>query len=581
MAFSEILQTVGRAGPFQLIHVFLLVLPVLMLASHNLMQNFSAATPRHHCRIPWLGNASLRTRRNLTEETLLRAAIPWEQDSPSSCTRYVRPQWQLTVNASADVSNLTEIEGCVDGWDFDFSSFSSTIITQWDLVCDKQLLKQMAQSVYMGGVLVGAIVTGGLADKFGRRSVMLASHLLVGILGVCAAFSPNLDIYILARFLTGAFLSGSVLNAFSLGLEWLDAHHRVHYTSFAGYCYTFGQFALAGCAYGIRDWRYLQVAASVPFIFFFLIGWFHPESSRWLMLHGNYNEALKGFKKVARINGKKEAGDALTIEILKNQMQSHHSEKPLQKTYTFVDLFRTGELRRRTLIVSFIWFATSFSYYGLAMNLHGFGFEIYIVMLMFAVADFPAKLGAFLIACYIGRRVALATLLFLAGCSCLALVFIPQDLTILRTIMAVIGKGCLGGSFNVVLLLTGEMYPTLIRQNAIGGGSTMARVGAMIAPLATIMGDLYPLLPQITYGATSIIAGFCTFYLPETLNAPLPDTMDDIKLQSCHAKRQGDRSSGEKQEDAKESPLLQKITHNKDVKCSFETSTNAVKIVEE
>ena len=46
-------------------------------------------------------------------------------------------------------------------------------------------------------------------------------------------------------------------------------------------------------------------------------------------------------------------------------------------------------------------------------------------------------------------------------------------------------------------------------------------------------------------------------------------------------KRQDDQSAGEKQDGAKESPLLQKIPPNKDVKCSFETSTNSVKIVEE
>jgi len=36
---------------------------------------------------------------------------------------------------------------------------------QWDLVCGYRQLRQMAQSVYMAGVLVGALVLGGLSDK--------------------------------------------------------------------------------------------------------------------------------------------------------------------------------------------------------------------------------------------------------------------------------------------------------------------------------------------------------------------------------------------------------------------------------
>lgn len=38
-------------------------------------------------------------------------------------------------------------------------------VCQWDLVCNLRSLKQMGQAVYMGGVLVGAMVFGGLSDR--------------------------------------------------------------------------------------------------------------------------------------------------------------------------------------------------------------------------------------------------------------------------------------------------------------------------------------------------------------------------------------------------------------------------------
>lgn len=37
---------------------------------------------------------------------------------------------------------------------------------QWDLVCDQRSLKQMGQTIYMGGVLIGAVIFGGLSDKY-------------------------------------------------------------------------------------------------------------------------------------------------------------------------------------------------------------------------------------------------------------------------------------------------------------------------------------------------------------------------------------------------------------------------------
>ena len=39
------------------------------------------------------------------------------------------------------------------------------VFMQWKLVCDKQAMKRMSQSVYMGGLLVGGFLLGGLADK--------------------------------------------------------------------------------------------------------------------------------------------------------------------------------------------------------------------------------------------------------------------------------------------------------------------------------------------------------------------------------------------------------------------------------
>uniref|UniRef100_A0A8C4NHZ2 Uncharacterized protein n=1 Tax=Eptatretus burgeri TaxID=7764 RepID=A0A8C4NHZ2_EPTBU len=96
--------------------------------------NFSAATPRHYCRIPWLENASLEAPPdfpwNLSKESLLRVAIPWEHDSLSRCSRYTQPQWQLLLNNSANVLDDVEIEYCVDGWVFDFSEFPTTIIKE-------------------------------------------------------------------------------------------------------------------------------------------------------------------------------------------------------------------------------------------------------------------------------------------------------------------------------------------------------------------------------------------------------------------------------------------------------------------
>uniref|UniRef100_UPI00358E0ADF solute carrier family 22 member 6-like n=1 Tax=Myxine glutinosa TaxID=7769 RepID=UPI00358E0ADF len=537
MSFADLLNSVGEAGRFQVIHVILLVLAKLLFPGHNLIQNFSAATPRHHCRVPWLENASLEARRdspwNLSNTTLLRVAMPWEENSPSRCSRYVRPQWQLMYNNSTDLSNHGEIEGCLDGWEFDTSMFSSTIVTEWDLVCEEKVMKQMAQSVYMAGLLVGAIILGGLADKFGRRTILLISYLGLAVSGCCAAFAPSMAVYTAARFFDGMFMSGAALNSFSLGLEWMSVKNRVLYSLASGCAYTTGQIILAGFAYAIRDWRYLQLAVSAPFFLIVFIGMLHVESARWLIFKGRYDDALKCFKKVARINGKRVV---LNMEILKRELEDDFVGET--KTYTIFDLVRTATLRKRTFTIFFIWFATAFSYYGLALNLQGFKVNIYLLMVLFGLVDYPSKFAGLLTANYIGRRAAQMASLSLAGFTSVALIFISEDMAILRASLAVLGKGFLGCAFNIVYLFTGELFPTVMRQTSVGAGSTMARVGAMLAPLVIHSGEIYPVLPQIIYAVVCLCAGLVALMLPETRNTNLPDTVDDLLQQQKRRKEQ-------------------------------------------
>ncbi|KAM5224689.1 solute carrier family 22 member 6 [Hipposideros larvatus] len=520
MAFNDLLQQLGGVGRFQQIQVTLVVLPLLLMASHNTLQNFTAAIPTHHCRPP--------ADTNLSKDGELEAWLPRDrQGQPESCLQFTSPQRGPPFPNGTETNGGGATEPCTNGWIYDNSTFPSTIVTEWDLVCSHRALRQLAQSLYMVGVLLGAMVFGYLADRLGRRKVLILNYLQTAVTGICAAFAPNLPIYCAFRLLSGMSIAGIILNCMTLNVEWMPIHTRAFVGTLTGYAYSLGQFLLAGMAYAVPHWRHLQLLVSVPFFAFFIYSWFFIESARWYSSSGRLDLTLRALQKVARINGKQEEGDKLSMEVLQASLQKELTMGKVQASAK--ELLCCPTLRRLFLCLSMLWFATSFAYYGLVMDLQGFGVSIYLIQVIFGAVDLPAKFVCLLVINSLGRRPAQMASLLLAGICILVNGVVPQDHSIFRTTLAVLGKGCLASSFNCIFLYTGELYPTMIRQTGLGMGSTMARVGSIVSPLVSMTSELYPTMPLFIYGTIPVAASAVVVLLPETLGQPLPDTVQDIE----------------------------------------------------
>lgn len=522
MAFGDLLEIVGSMGRFQVVHICVLALPVMMMASHNLLQNFVAWVPLHHCKTDLNMSQS-----PLSQEEALLITVPLDKlGKPQRCQRFASPQWHLLTN-NGTAAEVTEVERCTEGWSYGLTERTSTIISDWDMVCDRRPLKEMSQTIFMGGVLMGSFISGNLGDRFGRRTLLIIANLLMAVCGTCAAFSSSFPLFCLFRFGCGMALSGQGLNGFSLIVEWIPTRVRTVVGTFTSYSYTVGQLLFALMAYFIRDWRWLILAASLPYYAFFLISWWVHESSRWLVLNNQSEKAIKNLKSVARMNGLREEGEKIDLEMVRESMKKEMSSS--KGVYSGLDLFRTPTLRRITFSLTLIFFSTSFAYYGLSMDLQKFGVDIYLIQVIFGCADIPSKLISTALMSYWGRRPTQGAALIFAGVCILTNLFVPYDQQIVRTSLAVVGKGCLAAAFSVGFLFTGELYPTVIRQNGMGFASMMARIGSMVAPMVLLAGDYTPWLPGLIYGGAPVLSGLVAVFLPETLGCPLPDTIQDVE----------------------------------------------------
>uniref|UniRef100_A0A2I3G7E9 Solute carrier family 22 member 11 n=1 Tax=Nomascus leucogenys TaxID=61853 RepID=A0A2I3G7E9_NOMLE len=144
----------------------------------------------------------------------------------------------------------------------------------WDLVCSSQGLKPLSQSIFMSGILVGSFIWGLLSYRFGRKPMLSWCCLQLAVAGTSTIFAPTFVIYCGLRFVAAFGMAGIFLSSLTLMVEWTMTSRRAVTMTVVGCAFSAGQAALGGLAFALRDWRTLQLAASVPFFAISLISCF-------------------------------------------------------------------------------------------------------------------------------------------------------------------------------------------------------------------------------------------------------------------------------------------------------------------
>ena len=206
-------------------------------------------------------------------------------------------------------------------------------------------------------------------------------------------------------------------------------------------------------------------------------------------------------------------------------MENQENDKSSQEgsTPTVIDLFRTYNLRIKTLVLAFTWIVCSALYYVLLLDQSELGSGLYLGFFITALVQLPGY-------CYViftlerpffGRKRSMCAFLLLSGlCLCLhPNVDNPQ----LKKIVSVFGRFCANCSYTILNLFSAEQFPTTVRGVGVGFTLVISRIGTILAPYILLLGPLSP----IVFGTGAVMAGVASLVLPETLGKPLPETIAD------------------------------------------------------
>ncbi|XP_045903521.1 solute carrier family 22 member 7-like [Micropterus dolomieu] len=523
MRFENILADINGFGRFQIMIIVISFIGRFTLPCHFMLNNFIAAVPSHHCDISSLDVGGVF--RNLSQAERLVVSIPLQEDgTPNSCQMFAEPQYHLLLNSSS-ITELPTVP-CRTGWVYDNTTFKSTLTSQWDLVCDRRGKNKATATIFFVGVMFGAMSFGSLSDRYGRRIMLLVSYVSAMIFAFASAFSTSYVMFAVLRFFTGFCITGIVIVSTVLSVEWVDIEHRKLVGVIDSLSWTFGNTVFAAIGYFVTDWRWLIVSVSSPLAFAIITWRWMPESARWLIANGKLEQAQMYLKKCAKMNQTEEL-----IHTLKTETLSTIVTEKRDRAYSYLDLIRTPKMRKLALCTGILWFCVATSFYGISFNITGFWLNIYLTQFTYALIELPAKVTVYYLLDKIGRRGTEVGAMLMAGV-CLGInIVVPTDMPVVRTVVAVFGKGFSSASFATVVLYSSELYPTVVRQNGMGYNSFMARLGVAVAPLILLLDEVWKNLPQLVLCSAAILGGVVARTLSETRNRCLPETIEDVEKQ--------------------------------------------------
>ncbi|XP_062380663.1 organic cation/carnitine transporter 2-like isoform X2 [Sardina pilchardus] len=527
--YEEVTSFLGQWGPFQRLVYILLSLSSIPNGYVGMAMVFLADIPPHHCRIPSLNSSSYGgPGYNLsvpTEEVKGQVIL-------SRCRRY-------TEQGALDAGSNQSTEHCLDGWVFSKERYVSTIVTEWNLVCDDAWKAPFTVTVFFFGVLTGSFLSGIISDRYGRKFIFFATMAVQCIFSVIQAASNSWEMFCVLYFIVGMGQIANYCSAFILGCELLSKSPRINFATLGvSLAYASGYSILPLFAYFIRDWRTLLLALSVPGFLYVPMWWFVPESPRWLLSQGRVEEAEAIIRAAAKKNGITPPDVIFKREDTAQLMQKNSGgERVEQKTYTWIDLLRTTDIRMTVAV----------TYYGLSLNTSNMDGDPYLNCLIAAASEVVGYIAIWFAVRYTTRRFTLGFSLIVCGLLLLVIKYVPEELNALTITLAMAGKSCITGGFSFLYLYCTELFPTVVRNMGLGVTSMASRIGSTVAPYVAYMGTYNKVLPYILMGCLTIISGILGLLLPETKDEELPELISEVKPLhwSCQKQRPVKRKTEE------------------------------------
>ena len=371
------------------------------------------------------------------------------------------------------------------GWLFDsmdtgLISFVLPVLSkEWGLTPDQM---GWIGSIGLVGMALGAVVSGTVADRIGRKKVFTITVLLYAIATGMCALAWSYEALLFFRFLVGFGLGGELPVAATLMSEYAPTKLRGRFIVLLESFWGIGWLVAACIAYFLIPefgWKMAFLIGSLPALYVFIIRLHMPESVRYLIAKKRISEAkdiILDLEKKLHVDSQ-----PFDNELLPAEAGTAENEQ------AGPGALWSGKYIRRTIMLWLAWFGIVFSYYGIFMWLPSIVFQqgfavvkTFEYVLIMTLAQLPGYYCAAWLVDVIGRKYTLSIFLLMSG---VASYFFgnagsSETLLLWGATMSFFNLGAWG----VIYTYTPELYPTSMRALGSGWAAGFGRIGGMIAP---------------------------------------------------------------------------------------------------
>ncbi|XP_061714196.1 solute carrier family 22 member 6-like isoform X2 [Cydia pomonella] len=275
---DAVVITVGDFGTWQKRLVIMMALLRFPISWYQLDIIFLAPATEFWCKKPEAFS-------DYSDDKWRQMSVPLVEENP--CMIFDPEILRIDPTLSRSLIPLVKCES----FEYNLSVFTRTIITEWNLVCDRQWMVNFTQVVLMCGFLIGSIIFGNVADKYGRKTPLMISIVIQTLMSYAASFVPSYWMFLVCRFILALASGGVGIISFVLVIEVVGGKWRTIIPVLYQLPFGLGNPVMTGLAYWLRDWRKLQFALSTLSALFISYWFCISESPRWLLATGNTEEA--------------------------------------------------------------------------------------------------------------------------------------------------------------------------------------------------------------------------------------------------------------------------------------------------